>query len=145
MAAAGQMREILLQGGSDEVFDRSALFARRMAESFGARLHVVYTVSDPLSAGWTAEMSADRLPDVHQAMEAEARERLARLIPLADQERLGVEIVLRTGPPAQEIVRYAVERRIDLAIVVAHRSGGIGAEVARALLDEAPCAVLALR
>lgn len=145
MADGGQMREILLQGGADEAFDRSALFARRLAESFGARLHVVYTISDPLSAGWTAEMSADRLPEVHQAMEAEARERLARLIPMADQDRLGVEIVLRTGPPVQEIVRYATERRIDLAIVVAHPAGGVGTDVARALLDEAPCAVLALR
>lgn len=145
MTEGGQMREILLQGGADEAFDRSVLFARRLAESFGARLHVVYTVSDPLSAGWTAEMGAERLPDVHQAMEAEARERLARLISMEDQDRLGVEIVLRTGPPAQEIVRYTTERKIDLAIVVARPSGGTGADVARALLDDARCAVLALR
>ena len=145
MADGGQMREILVQGGSDEAFDRSILFARRMAESFGARLHVVYTIADPLSAGWTAEMSADRLPDVHQAMEAEARERLAHLIPLEDQDRLGVEIVLRTGPPAQEIVRYAADRKVDLAIVVARPSGGTGSDVAQALLNDASCAVLALR
>jgi nucleotide-binding universal stress UspA family protein len=145
MSDGGQMREILVQGGADEAFDRSVLFARRMAESFGARLHVVYTIADPLSAGWTAEMSADRLPHLHQAMEAEARERLARLIPMADQDRLGVEIVLRTGPAAQEIVRYAAEHQIDLAIVVAPLSGGTGSDVAPALLEAAPCAVLALR
>ena len=51
----------------------------------------------------------------------------------------------RTGRPVQAIVRYATERRIDLAIVVAHLSGGMGTDVARALLDEAPRAVLALR
>ena len=93
------MREILLHGSADETFDQSVGVARRLAESFDARLHVVYTVEDPLSAGWTSEMSADRLPEVHQAMEAEARERLSRLIPLEDQERLGIEIVLRTGVP----------------------------------------------
>jgi nucleotide-binding universal stress UspA family protein len=145
MADGGQLREILLHGGSDETFDRSVLFARRLAESFGARLHVVYTVADPLSAGWTAEMSADRLPDLHQAMEAEARERLARLVSMEEQDRLGVEIVLRTGPPAQEIVRYAADHQIDLAIVVAPQAGGTGTDIARALLDEASCAVLALR
>ncbi|HEX6974891.1 MAG TPA: universal stress protein [Vicinamibacterales bacterium] len=145
MAGEGQMREILVQGGADEAFDRSVLFARRLAESFGARLHVVYTITDPLSAGWTAEMGAELLPDVHQAMEAEARERLERLIPMEDQDRLGIEIVLRTGPPAQEIVRYAVDRAIDLAIVVAAPNGGTGADVAQALLADAPCAVLALR
>lgn len=90
-------------------------------------------------------MSADRLPDLHQAMEAEARERLARLVSIEEQDRLGVEIVLRTGPPAQEIVRYAADHQIDLAIVVAPQAGGTGTDVARALLDEASCAVLALR
>ena len=48
---------------------------------FGARLHVLYTVEDPLSAGWTAEVSADRLPEVHEAMETEARQRLSSFIP----------------------------------------------------------------
>ena len=52
-------------------------------------------------------------------MEQEARERLARVIPLEDQDRLGVEIALRTGGP--------------------------GMDAARALLDDGACAVLVLR
>ena len=92
------MREVLLHGGMDEAFDRSVVFARQLAESFGARLHVVYTLEDPLAGGWTAEVSAERLPEVHQAIEDEARERLARSISMEDQERLGVELVIRTGP-----------------------------------------------
>ena len=55
-------------------------FARRLVETFGAELHVVYTIDEPLSAGWTAEMAAERLPELHQAIEDEARERLARLL-----------------------------------------------------------------
>ena len=137
------MREILLHGSTDEAFDDSVSFARRLAESFEARLHVVYTVEDPLSAGWTSEVSADRLPEVHQAMEAEARERLARLIPLDDQERLGVEIVLRTGPPTKEILSYAKDHAIDLAIVQAR--GDAATDLARGLLDQARCALLVLR
>ena len=137
------MREILLHGSNDEAFDQSVAFARRLAESFQARLHVVYTIEDPISAGWTAEVSAERLPEVHQAMEAEARERLARLIPLEDQERLGVEIVLRTGPPVKEILAYANENAIDLAIVQAR--GEAGTDLARALLDHGRSAVLVLR
>jgi hypothetical protein len=38
------MREILLHGSSEEAFDHSVVFVRRLAESFKARLHVVYTV-----------------------------------------------------------------------------------------------------
>jgi hypothetical protein len=138
------MREILVHGGPDEAFDRSVVFARRMAESFGARLHVLYTVEDPLSAGWTAEMSADRLPEVHEAMEAEARERLARLVPYEDQERLGVLVSLRTGPAAEELVRYTTEHAVDLAIVQT-RPGDRDMPHARALLEKGRCAVLVLR
>ena len=86
---AATMREVLLHGGAGEAFDRSVVFARRLAEAFGARLHVVYTLEDPLSGGWTAEMAAERLPEVHQAIESEAREGLARVIPIEDQERTG--------------------------------------------------------
>jgi len=144
MANGSGMSEILLHGGADEAFDRSVLFARRMAESFGSRLHVLYTVEDPLSAGWTAEVSAERLPEVHDAMAAEAEERLSRLIPVADQERLGVEFVIRTGPAAEELVRYTTERNIDLAIVQV-RGGSDDTGLAHALLEHGRCAVLVLR
>jgi hypothetical protein len=138
------MREILVHGGPDEAFDRSVTFARRMAESFGARLHVLYTVEDPLSAGWTAEMSAERLPEVHEAMETEARERLSRLISLDDQERLGVLVALRMGPAGEELVRYTTEQEVDLAIVQA-KPGDRDTDYARALLENGRCAVLVLR
>ena len=138
------MRVILLHGGPDEAFDRSVLFARRMAESFGASLHVMYTIEDPLSAGWTAEMSAERLPEIHEAMETEARDRLSRLISHDDQERLNVQFALRTGPAADELVRYTTEHDVDLAIVQT-RPGDADMEHAHALLDKGRCAVLVLR
>jgi nucleotide-binding universal stress UspA family protein len=137
------VRDILLHGSTDEAFDRSVAFAARLARSFEARLHVVYTVADPLSAGWTSEVSAERMPEVHQAMEAEARERLARLIPLEEQAQLGVEIVLRTGPPAKELLAYANEQPVDLVIVQARSDNE--SDVARELVDHARSAVLVLR
>ncbi len=138
------MREVLLHGGMDEAFDRSVVFARQLAESFGARLHIVYTLADPLSAGWTAELSAERLPEVHQAIEDEARDRLARSISLEDQERLGVELVIRTGPAESEVVLYADEHPIDLAIVQVP-VGDSNTGLAQALIERGRCAVLVLR
>lgn len=138
------MREVLLHGAADERFDRSVVFARQLAESFGARLHILYTLEDPLAAGWTAEMSAERLPEVHQAIEEEARARLSRSISLDEQDRLGVELVIRTGPAERELVLYTEEHPIDLAIVHAP-AGTAHAELAHALIDRGRCAVLVLR
>jgi nucleotide-binding universal stress UspA family protein len=144
MAERRTMREVLLHGGAFEAFDRSLAFARQLAESFGARLHIVYTVEEPLSAGWTAEMSADRLPEIHQAIEDEARERLARTISREDQERLGLHLVIRIGPEEREVVLYAKEHPIDLAIVQAP-TGDRHRSLAHALIEDGSCAVLVLR
>jgi hypothetical protein len=141
---AATMKDVLLHGGAFEAFDRSVLFAKRFADSFGARLHVVYTVEEPLSAGWTAEMSADRLPEVHQAIEEEARDRLARVIPLDDQERLGLELAIRIGPDEREVIRYTEEHPVDLAIVQAPPGDG-RTGLAHALIEHGRCAVLVLR
>jgi hypothetical protein len=141
--AGTTMRDVLLHGGMDEAFDRSVAVARPLAESFGARLHVIYTLEDPLSAGWTAEVSAERLPEVHQAIQDEARGRLERSISLEDQERLGVELVIRPGPADEEVVRYTNEHPIDLAIV--HAPADTSSDLAHALLDRGRCAVLVLR
>jgi nucleotide-binding universal stress UspA family protein len=139
------MREILLHGGHDDAYDRSVLFARRLAETFGARLHILYTLEDPLSAGWTAEVSADRLPELHNAIEEEARERLARLIGLEDQEALNIQLELRTGPAEREITRFTEERTVDLAILQAPLGSAKSLELARALIEHGRCAVLVLR
>jgi hypothetical protein len=144
MISDGWMREILLHGGANEAFDQSVIVARQLANSIQARLHVVYTVEDPLAAGWTAEMGVERLPEIHQAMIAEARTRLAALIPIEDQDRLGVEIVLRTGLAADELVRYTTETSIDIAVVQASWEGA-SSEIALALVDRGRCAVLVLR
>jgi nucleotide-binding universal stress UspA family protein len=137
------MREILLHGGADEAYERSVVFARRLAESFGARLHIVYTVDD--SVGWTEEIRPEQLPDVHMAMEEEARERLERLIPAEDQARLDVQLALRTGPPERELTRFTEERNVDLAILQAPISNPRSTDIARALIDHGRCAVLVLR
>jgi hypothetical protein len=141
------MKEVLLHGGSDEAYDRSVVFARRLAESFGARLHVLYTVEEPLSAGWTAEVSAERIPEIHKAIEDEARERLALLIPPEDQEALGIEIAIATGPADRELVRYTQEHPIDLAIIQVPYGDGnsAGTELARAVVESGRCALLVLR
>ena len=130
------IRRILLHGSSDESFDDSVRFAGRLVEKFDAELHVIYIIDEPLSAGWTAEMAAEKLPELHQAMETEARERLSRLMP-GGQEN--VVIAIRTGNAADELTNYTVEHTIDLAIV--HGADGH----AHALLDKGRCSLLVLR
>ena len=136
MAGEG-IRRVLLHGSSEESFDRAIRLAGKLTQGFGAELHVVYTVEEPLSGGWTAEMPAARLPELHQAMEEEARERLSRV--LSPELQRDVIVAIRTGPAADELVRYTEEHTIDLAIVQASDESG------RSLADRGHCSVLLLR
>ena len=131
-----RMRRVLLHATSEEAFDDSVRFARRLVDAFGAELHLVYTVEEPLSAGWTAEMTPDRLPELHQAIDAEARERLARIF---GDRAADIVIAIRTGEPARELARYTAENAVDLAIIR-------GADAhARGLIEHGRCSVLLLR
>jgi nucleotide-binding universal stress UspA family protein len=134
--AIDSLRRVLLHGGADEGFDNSVRFARRLVDTFGADLHVVYTVEEPLAAGWTAEIAPTKLVELHQAIEAEARERLARVLPGHEED---VTIAIRTGDPSVELVRYTAEHTVDLAILQGND------EHARALLEKGHCSVLVLK
>ena len=131
------VRRVMLHGSMDEWFNGAVRFATRLTRGFDAELHIVYTITEPLSAGWTAEMAASRLPELHRAMEEEARNRLAAVLP-PDQQG-SVVIAIRTDDPAEELVRYTAENDIDLAIAQA------GDEPARALVDRGRASVLLLR
>ena len=131
------IRRVMLHGSTDEWFNGAVRFASRLTAGFGAELHVVYTITEPLSAGWTAEMPATRLPELYHAMEEEARNRLAAV--LSPEQQGSTIVAIRTGPPGDELVRYTAENAIDLAIVQA------ADDAARALLGHGRCSVLLLR
>lgn len=137
------MREILLHGGHDDAYDRSVLFAQQLAHTFGARLHIVYTVED--AVGWLEEIRPEQLPDVHMAIEAKARERLSRLIAPDAQERLNINLVLRMGPAERELTAFTEEQTVDLTILHAPLGEQKAVDLARGLVDHARCAVLVLR
>ena len=137
------MKEIMLHGGHDEAYDRSVLFAKRLAESFSARLHIVYTIDD--DTGWVEEIRPEQLPAVHQAIEEEARGRLTALVPIEEQERLDIHLALRIGPPERELAAFTEEVNVDLAILQAPLSNPKSTEIGRALIDHGRCAVLVLR
>jgi nucleotide-binding universal stress UspA family protein len=108
-----------------------------LADGLGATLHVMFTQSDPLNAGWQAEVDAAGLPGVHQAMEEEAR---AKLRPIFGADADLPTIQIRTGDPVRAIAEYARDANIDLVIV------GLAGEEERSLgsslLEAAPCSVL---
>lgn len=131
------MTNVLLHIGATLPTAADVNAVHALADGLGSTLHVMFTQDDPLNAGWQAEVDAAGLPDVHQAMEEEARQKL-RPIFGADAELPTIQI--RTGDPVRAIAEYASEANIDLVVI------GIAGEEAKslapALLDAVPCSLL---
>ena len=131
------MTSVLLHIGDTLPNAADATAVRALADGLGATLHVMFTQTDPLNAGWQAEVDAAGLPDVHQAMEEEAR---TKLRPIFGSDAELPTIQIRTGDPVRAICDYAVEANIDLVIV--GLAGEEEKSLGSALIGAAPCSVL---
>jgi nucleotide-binding universal stress UspA family protein len=123
-------------------------YARILAERLGASLRVVHVKQEPLSAGWTSEVSVARLPEVQQAMEEEAEQWLDQVLPQADRQRLDVRLDLETGDIADEVARYADQHHVDLVVLSASRredADTTDTGIARDVLAKCRCSVLVVR
>ena len=131
------MTQVLIHIGGTMPNAEDVNAVHALADGLGATLHVMFTQPDPLSAGWQAEVDAAGLPDVHQAMEEEAR---AKLRPIFGADADMPTIQIRTGDPIRAIADYAAEAKIDLIVV--GLAGEEEKSLAPALLDAAPCSLL---
>lgn len=77
------------------------------------------------------------------------RERLLKILTPAEQLAIHPEFVMCTGSPAEEIVRCATEREVDLIVMGTHGRGGVShlllGSVAEKVIRTAPCPVLVIR
>ncbi|WP_223478983.1 universal stress protein [Oricola indica] len=90
--------------------------AVKMAETFGAKLHVITVVQDIRDA-----MVAQYFPDDYETtMARQAAEKLSNLV---GRELAGVEVTehVAAGQVYREIVRAAEENGCDLIVMASHR------------------------
>lgn len=122
-------------------------YARAMARSFGAQLHVLH-IFEPL---WIT--SADvvgggvALATMIQGLEDTARKQLEEAVTEADRRELkAVAAMVTSESPAREIANYANEHQVDLLVIGTHGRSGISrmliGSVAEKVVRLAPCPVL---
>jgi len=129
--------------------DAALTYARTLADSLGASLHLVHVFDDPYGNALVAEMS----PSVYDSMRAtelsQARRRLLRRLPPADRKQFHGSTAIVTGSPAQAIVDYATDRGMDLIVIGTHGRSGFAhlilGSVAEQVVRTATCPVLTVR
>src|SRR5512146_497034 len=142
------VRRIVVHTDFSEASAAAVKYARALANDLGATLQFLHVLQEPLSAGWTAEVSTAALPRVQQAMEVKAEQWLNRMLPEEEQERYQAKVDFETGDIAQEIARYARAQAADIVILGASRDANVqtaDTAVAEQVLRRCRCSVFVVR
>jgi len=135
------IKRILVPTDFSEASDAALMYGIGLARAFGAQLYLLHV---PGETGVNFE--AD-FPMVQ--FENATRERLETLVSPRDMITLRPEYALRLGTPADEIVRYAGSREIDLIVMGTHGRSGVAhmvmGSVAEKVVRTAPCPVVTVR
>ena len=116
-------RILLPTDGSDAV--RPAVeTALNLAETYGATLHVLFIVDQPVSVSGTAEgfTGLDNLLDELEEEGHRATDSIAERANDSDIETVGA---VRRGNPRDDILTYAAEHDVDLIVMGTHGRTGI--------------------
>jgi nucleotide-binding universal stress UspA family protein len=123
--------------------------AKTLAEKFGASLHVLTVVSDPLvlpdPGPWYVPLPEGYLDGLRQ----DAESRLRGLLTAAEQRQFRAESSVTTGDPYREILEFVKRSSIDLIVMGTHGRGGVAhalmGSVAEKVVRTATCPVLTVR
>ena len=123
-------------------------YGRELARTFGANLHVLHVIENPILWAGPESATVDFMA-VQRDLESGARAALDKVVTPEDRDQLRAVTIVRTGPPALEIVGYANDVGADVIIMGTHGRGFIGhmfmGSVAERVVRIAGCPVLTVR
>jgi nucleotide-binding universal stress UspA family protein len=142
-----RIRHILLPTDYSDLARSAAVYARSLAEMYGATLHVLHVVERVPAAAPGPEINGVALAVPGPEALAAAQERTSRFVQ-DHLEGADVGVVTRVleGAPYVQIAQYAVEASIDLIVIGTHARGVVKriflGSTSKAVLEHAPCPVL---
>ena len=145
-AAMIEINSILLPTDFSEPSLEATRYAVEFARRFGATLHLLNVIEDPVV--YLPMFESYPLPS-REDFEQYAQTRLENWI--SDEEVADLELVFawRHGAPVLRIIEYAGGESVDLIVVGTHGHGMAAhlllGSVAEKVIRKAPCPVLAIR
>jgi nucleotide-binding universal stress UspA family protein len=143
------LRTVLVATDFSDASEAALRYGRALAHVFGASLHVLHVVPDPLSFSWAGVPEAGASPTLRHEWTTEAHNRLELLLTPQDRSMLHAQLAVRTGDPVRQILEYALQNRVGLAVLGTRGKGPVEhlllGSVAERVVRFAPCPVLTVR
>src|SRR5687768_11888337 len=121
-------RNILVPTDFSDTASVALAYAKMLADSFGADLHILHVLHDPLKYPPTMELgmgSADMLSRLRQDLKADAQRRLDQALTASERQKYRARLELKCGSPQVEIDDYAAKQAIDLIVMGTHGHGAL--------------------
>jgi nucleotide-binding universal stress UspA family protein len=144
-----KVANVLVATDFGKASESALAYGREFARTFGARLHVLHVVENPMV--WAGSESAGiDLVRMQKDLEDAAAQQMDRLLTAEDRQQLRAVSVIRTGrSTAVEIVSQAKLADIDVIIMGTHGRTAVNhllmGSVAEKVVRLAPCPVLTVR
>ncbi len=121
-------------------------YGRELARSFGAAVHLLHVVPDPLQQPWAVEAPGLDFPGLSDLWRAESSERLHTLAADAGLDEQTTVLAVAVGVPHRVIVDYARDHAADMIVLGSHGHGPVIhlllGNVAERVVRQAVCPVL---
>jgi len=141
-----ELKKILLPTDFSEPGLEAANYAVELAERFGATLHLVHVIIDPVI--YLPIFESYPMPS-REEFETYAQEQLDNWLTDEDKKRCHVITHFMHGNPFVEIIKYARDEEIDLIVMGTHGRGEIAHMLtgsdAEKVVRKAPCPVLTVK
>lgn len=126
--------EILLPTDGSEGVGQAINAAVAMAERFDARVHVLFVAEPPRFHEYGASVA---LTNIMQSLQEAGRQILDEAAERIRKTGISsVETALRQGHPAEEILDYAEEHRIELIVMGTHGRRGLNRMLLGSITEE---------
>lgn len=142
------IRNILVPTDFSEASKYALNYARDLADTYGASLHLLHVIEDPFAGGGIyMGMITAVPPGYFEQIDRQIRARLVSLMPEADIRKYSAVFASRLGQPVAEILNYVREHgAIDLIVIATSGHGAVArfmlGSVADKLVRSAPCPVV---
>jgi len=140
-------RHILVPTDFSEAANAAKAYATVLADTFGASLHVLHVIPDPLAMGWGVD--AAYLPQLLERTERIVREQLDAALTPEERDRFRVELAVDTGAPVDGIIQYAEKHGVDLIVMGTQGRGTVErmwvGSVTQGVLRRASCPVVSVQ
>ena len=140
-------RSILVPTDFSEAANAAKAYATGLADSFGATLHILNVIPDPLAMGWGVDTAY--LPQLLERTERTVREQLEGALRPEERAKFRAQVAVETGAPVDRIIEYAEKNRIDLIVMGTQGRGTVErmwiGSVTQGVLRRASCPVVSVQ